>query len=214
MARKAKRSAERTGSAAREAEILEAYLKVALEEGVDGVTLQKVASRAGVAYSTVHYYFGDAGHSLVDTALQYVGKASEEFMERRLAPALAATDNNALRAYVDAKFEWNKKFPTYASMLCYFLYQATRDKPARQLSSRLYQVSLQKMQAMILQEIGKGNIPPLKDVEIASAKVQTILSGALMADATVDGPREGSVKKLALETIDDVFRAHTKVPAY
>jgi AcrR family transcriptional regulator len=177
---------------------------------VENVALQKVASRAGVAYSTVHYYFGNTDQGLIDKALGYVAKASEEFMNKKMAPAIAAIDKNALNIYIEAKFEWNNKFPTYASMLCYFLYQTTRDKAARKLSLMLHQETLKKIQTLVLQEIGKGHILPVMNIEVACTKIQTVLSGALLTDATADGIKDGSIKKLAVEMIDDVLPSHAK----
>ena len=48
----------RTPAAIRRTELVEAAIKVALDEGLDAATVRRIAAEAGVSLGTVHYCFG------------------------------------------------------------------------------------------------------------------------------------------------------------
>lgn len=68
----------------RRAEIVEAGLSVAMREGVESVTVRRVAQEAGISLGTVHYCFDDK-----DAMLRAMGRA---IAMRASEPVLAALD--------------------------------------------------------------------------------------------------------------------------
>lgn len=68
----------------RRAEIVEAGLSVAMREGVESVTVRRVAQAAGISLGTVHYCFDDK-----DAMLRAMGRA---IAMRASEPVLAALD--------------------------------------------------------------------------------------------------------------------------
>lgn len=161
--------------------ILEAYLVVAHGEGVENVTLQKVAKQAKMAYGTVHYHFGGENVDLLASALSYVAEVCETFVEEALTPAMTEPKRNALKAYVEAKLGWQAKFPTHASMLCYFIYQASRDAKYRAVSAEMHGCGVSKIKGILLAEFGKGHYPPAKDLDERAESVLLILAGGQLA---------------------------------
>ncbi len=157
--------------------ILEAYLVVAQREGVENITLQKVAKAAKMAYGTVHYHFGGENVDLLPSALSYVAEVCETFVEEALAPAMVEPKKNALKAYVEAKLGWQAKYPTHASMLCYFIYQASRDAKYQAVSAEMHDCGLRKIKGILLAEFGKGHYPAAKDLEDQAESVFLILAG-------------------------------------
>jgi len=139
--------------------ILEAYLFCCQAEGVEKVTLQKVAKQAKAAYGTVHYHFGGENVDLLCSALEYVAEVCERYVEEKLQPALSDPKKNALRTYVEAKLAWQEKHPAHASMLCYFIYQASRDPSSQAMSCMAHQHATGRMKAILLAEAGKGRYP-------------------------------------------------------
>jgi DNA-binding transcriptional regulator YbjK len=89
--------------AERQAQILDAALRVLAREGVGGVSIRAVAAEAGVAFGLVGYYYDDKS-SLVRAALERVGEQDLAILEPdpRLDPErqLRAT----LRRVVDPEF--------------------------------------------------------------------------------------------------------------
>lgn len=68
----------------RRAEIVEAGLSVAMREGVESVTVRRVAQEAGISLGTVHYCFDDK-----DAMLRAMGRA---IAMRASEPVLSALD--------------------------------------------------------------------------------------------------------------------------
>lgn len=83
----------------RRAEIVEAGLKVAMREGVEAVTVRRVAQEAGIPLGTVHYCFEDK-----DAMLRAMGRAiALRASEPVLAALQAGPDRMAVaEATVDA----------------------------------------------------------------------------------------------------------------
>lgn len=83
----------------RRAEIVEAGLSVAMREGVESVTVRRVAQEAGISLGTVHYCFDDK-----DAMLRAMGRAiAMRASEQVLAALDAGPDRTALlEATVDA----------------------------------------------------------------------------------------------------------------
>lgn len=186
----------------KESEILEAYLDVALKAGVENVTLQKVAKQAKMPYATIHYYFGKSDLSLLEHALIYVGVASEKFIEQTMAAILLKSQENAVEAYISAKFLWNEKFPKYASLWCYFIYQSTRDAEYRKLSAQFFKENSVRMRTLLLLEVGKGTYPSIKRVDELSDKIyQSILGGMFLSMSAALTPKELRERKEATLTL-------------
>ena len=157
--------------------ILESYLLVAQREGVSNVTLQKVAKQAKIAYGTVHYHFGGENVDLLAAALCYVAEVCETFVEAALAPALVEPKKNALRIYVEAKLAWQARYPAHASMLCYVIYQASREPKHQALGAKMHAGAVSKIKGILLAEFGKGHYAPSKFLEDLAEEVFLILSG-------------------------------------
>ncbi len=188
----------------KEARLMEAYVEVAYKEGVENVTLQKVADHAKTAYATVHYYFGQSDLSMIEKALIYVGGASEKYIEQQMNSFLMKGDTNSVRAYLDAKFDWNEKYPKYASIWCYFTYQSSRDKEYRELNAAFFDSNKQRMKTLLLLESGKGTYPQLKNVDVLADRIYQVILGAmfLSMSAVISLKEMGRRKQTTLEMIE------------
>lgn len=196
----------------KEQHILEAYLDVALKAGVESVTLQKVAKQAKMPYATIHYYFGKSERSLLENALIYVGTASEKFIEQTVANQMFKTQENSVEAYIAAKFLWNEKFPKYASLWCYFIYQTTRDDQYRRLHSVFFKENTVRMRTLLLLEVGKGTYSALRKIDDLSDKIyQTIMGAMFLSMSAAISPKDLKDRKQAtLDTVRLLIEKHSK----
>lgn len=185
--------------------IIEAYLVVAEREGVQNVTLQKVAAEAGVAYSTVHYYFGKDDSLLIDAVIEYVARTSEEYLDSSLKDSLANPDVNGLAVYLEAKYLWNKRFPTYASMFGYATYLATRDSKYKAVAGEYYKQASQRLTSLLIQEIGKGRYERLKNVKDVGHMLHKFISSETLMWLTTNLHNRDSVKQ-ALDVVEGIIR--------
>ena len=70
--------------------LLDAARDLAASEGYDGVTVRKVAKRAGVSAPTAYQYFTSKDHLLVDVLVDLVGDTTGSLAQRRVTGATAA----------------------------------------------------------------------------------------------------------------------------
>lgn len=67
----------RTPAAIRRTELVEAAIKVALDEGLDAATVRRIAVEAGVSLGTVHYCFGSK-RALLEAVVESVSQPQLE----------------------------------------------------------------------------------------------------------------------------------------
>lgn len=203
---------KKTRFSEKEEQILEGFLDVAIKEGVENVTLQKVAHQAKTPYATVHYYFGKSEFSLLENALIYVGIASEKFIEETMSELLKKSNENTVEAYITAKFIWNEKFPKYASLWCYFIYQATRDKESLALHAEFMESNTARMKTFLLLEMGKGTYTKLKNVEALADKIyQAIMGAMILGMSTSRTPKSLKERKEAtFDIVQTLIDKHSK----
>ena len=75
------RPLSRTQAATRQ-KLLDAARELAAAEGYDGVTVRKVAARAGVSAPTAYQYFTSKDHLLVDVLVELVGDTTGSLTHR------------------------------------------------------------------------------------------------------------------------------------
>jgi AcrR family transcriptional regulator len=99
----------------RRLQLLEAGRRVIAEDGLAGLTMESLAISAGVSRALVYQHFADR-----ESLLLALLEAEWEWLDERIVPALASTDDLAERAaavirpYFDAKSE---RGPVFAALL-------------------------------------------------------------------------------------------------
>ncbi len=107
----------------KEKEMVEAYLKLALQEGFANLTLQKIAAAAEISYGKAHYYFGGDREILLQGIVELVAKEAQIFALDYLKDKLSL--GSPLTRYIDATFAWAKAKPHHASFWLYYYYLCT-----------------------------------------------------------------------------------------
>jgi AcrR family transcriptional regulator len=183
----------------KELRIVEAYIDTVEKVGVEKVSLQKVADQAGVAYGSVHYYFGAEENSLRDSALIFIAQSSGEYLQKALLKAQSQPKVNSLHAYLEAKLRWNNQFPKYAQLWCYFLYLTTQNKEFRKLHGQMDEMDRNQIKTLIFQEVGKGRykISP-NQIEATCQIIHQTILGAKVANATSDRSKDQLAERLRL----------------
>ncbi len=192
----------------KEEELLEAFLDVAAREGVEQVTLQKVALEAQTAASTVHYYFGNSPTALINRALSFVFHRASLFMEEAINPHRSKVDSNSLHAYIDAKITWHKKYRSHASIWTYFFYRSTCSKEFQAISDAIWEQSLEGLRTLIILEIGKGHYPQRRNIDLIAKKIQQLLLGGFFLDMTVNVQVSGNTRDFLVDFIDRIICSH------
>lgn len=158
----------------RRAEIVEAGLNVAMREGVESVTVRRVAQEAGISLGTVHYCFDDK-----DAMLRAMGRA---IAMRASEPVLSALevgpDRTALaEAAVDALLVGLKQHQHMRLLTFEFAVSGARTPVLREVA-----------QAHLKQSIAMTREYLQRLAEVAGIRYQTDIGGLARSTALrIDG---------------------------
>ena len=165
--------------------IIENFLQLAHEEGVHMVTLQKVSKKAGLAYSSVHYYFGNSQDELLQASFEYANNKSNIYMQGIMQKSFSDLKSNAFHNFIRAKFDWSKQFPSFASLLGFFTYLCTRGGKERVLNNQIELQSQDFLRSCLLYEIGKGTYRRPKNLDNVLKNIHRILAAEFTFNLTM-----------------------------
>lgn len=166
------------------ARLAAAFVTIASEKGVDQITLEAVAKKARVPFSTAHYQLRTMGLSIIEFGLRSVGTHGQEFtrnyLERRAREAPA---ENPLEQYLEGTFAWFKEFRPYANIWLFQYHAIAVNPQLRAIHQTFLDTAIVRIEKLIFESVGKGFYPewsrretkiPVSEVAIA---VHSILMG-------------------------------------
>lgn len=134
--------------------ILQTYLEMCQLEGIENITLQKVAARSGVALTTVRYHFQLHGPSLSEVAQAYISDKTYEFLDLGMLNARTHTDYEPVKAYINVTFDWIEQQPVQASFLLYYYYLSSTQAPIKIGNRELVEIAQRRILGLIYEGIG------------------------------------------------------------
>lgn len=168
--------------------ILEAYLDICRVEGIEAITLQKVADRSGVAMTSVRYHFQLKGLSLSQVALDYVSAKTYEFVTSEILKARARPNFDPIRTYVQVHFDWVEQRPLQASFLLYFYYLSTTQVPLAITNEELAAIAQQRILGLLHEGLGMKLYKFQSDSMELAREIQMIVLGGCTNLATARNP--------------------------
>lgn len=165
--------------------ILDAYIEICSTEGIETVTLQKVADRSGVALTSVRYHFQMKGLSLSQVALDYLSEKTFEFFNVEIMKARAEPGFDPVRAYVQIHFDWIERLPLQASFLFYYYYLSTTKVPLELTNKQLVEIAHQRIRGLVHEGLGMKLYQYEGDTLALAREIQMIVLGGCLNFATV-----------------------------
>ncbi len=164
--------------------IVEAAIKNYATFGFDQTTFDKVAHTAGISRPLVMHYFKDK-EELLFLAIRHI----RLLFQRMAIESIRSSDSppKQLEAYVRSTFEWIRKFPTHAQSWLYFYYATSIRSKFKDLNSELVEMGRLRI-AAILEEGNKQKKWSVKNAGVTAKRIQTVITGALVAAVTEDLP--------------------------
>jgi len=165
-----------------EKQVIEAYLDLCFEGGITQVTLQKVAKRAGLAFSSARYYFSGEGKASVEAStVQYVLQNAHIFIEINLQNTRATLPFDGLLQYIVVMLNWGKEFPKHGSFLVYFFYLSSTAlaKFMPISNSDLVATARRRIQSLYYEAVGQGLYPSIENVEKLTVQMHAYLFGRM-----------------------------------
>jgi AcrR family transcriptional regulator len=167
--------------------ILEAFLELAHGGGIEEITLQRVAKKAGVAYGTVRYYFNERDLSMSRQAAAYVGRCAQDFVESYLRDRLHAGKQPGILCWLEANLRWAEKHPLHVSFVLYFYYLCSTRALGHELNRDFLGVAVRRVQELLYLDIGRERLPRVERIEELALSIHSqVIGGIFRAAADPD----------------------------
>jgi AcrR family transcriptional regulator len=157
--------------------ILDAYLSLCAEIGITQVTLQRVAKKSKLSFTTVRYHFAEHSSGLEYEASMYVAQAGQRFTQTAIDNARKKKSFNTVKSYIDATFDWLESFPDQAKFLIYFYYVSGTKQNLPIRNDSLVETARIRTASLIHEAIGRGEVKKTLDVIDLAPKIHAILYG-------------------------------------
>ena len=92
----------------RKARIIQSAIEIFSQEGLEGLSFERLGNKAGIAKSHVVYYFKDKD-KIFKKSIEYITTNAQSVVVARLSESRPGLDR--LVHYIRANFEWAEKFP-------------------------------------------------------------------------------------------------------
>ena len=185
--------------------ILNAFFELCVEEGIEFVTLQKIADRSGVALTSVRYHYQLQGMSLTQVAIESASDTSFEFLDSRMLVARKSADFDPVLTYMKIMFDWLTAQPLQASFLVYYYYLSTTKVPLKIENKELTEIAQRRILGLIHEGIGMKLYKVEGSAQDLSVQIQMIVLGACISAITSRNVEFSENQK------DSAFRLVTKL---
>jgi AcrR family transcriptional regulator len=191
--------------------ILEAYVDLAYELGPAMVTLEKVAKKAGVAFSTVRYHFAGEQLDLMRSAVFYVGAIGQNYIQAFVESREREANFNGVHEYTRGTFQWTLESPAYVSYLFHFYYLCSTRVNLVLDNKAFLETARGRVRSLLFESIGRGLYRPVRDpVTLAQQIHILVIGGVLTALTERDKKALNRQLKVVLDAIDSLIHAEAK----
>jgi hypothetical protein len=164
--------------------ILKTYFEISNREGMESVTLQKIANNSGLALNTIRYHFNRQGLSLSKVALDYVSDKTYEFLDAGMLKARSQKNFDPVHAYLNLTFDWMSQQPIQASFLVYYYYLSSTQVELAIDNKELIEIAQQRISGLIYEGIGMKLYKINGSVDQLKRQIHMVLLGACMVVIT------------------------------
>lgn len=177
--------------------IMEATVWVLAEEGYRGLTLRKVAERAGKNRGLVHYYF-DSKDDLLRSLLDHVFQGTKRLLAIDEDADPAEKLETALRFFAYGPGGIDEHGRHYYQAILQLQALSAHDEALRRRFTRNYRQTVDTTRAIVGEGVREGTFREV-DPEAAAVSLVAAVDGARSADLTLDVE---TARETTLETID------------
>lgn len=191
--------------------ILRAFLHVCQEDGIETVTIQKIADHSRVALTSVRYHFQMQGLSLSQVALNFVADKNFDFIDKYLTEARNKKNFDPVKAYIESQFNWLEEEKLEASFLFYYFYMCTTKLQLTVSNKELLEIAQRRVLSLIHEGIGNGAYTVKADLADIAIQAYLIISGTCMVVATSrDSEFASKQKKVCFDFVASLLNPNPK----
>lgn len=168
-----------------EERVVNAFIEFCDERGILEATLQKIARKAGVPFSTAHYHWGGSLERLISAVLQKIGKSAQEYIFARLQNPKKG-EGNPLECYVQGTFDWIEERGGDARLWVYFFYHASTGVDQRRAHEAFLVVARKRILQLLFEAKGRGYYPKLEPTLERASQIHALVFGYGIQAITID----------------------------
>jgi AcrR family transcriptional regulator len=198
--------------------LADAFIDLASREGAYRITLEAVAKKARVPFSTAHYHLKALGVGLVEFGLREVGVRAQAYIQAFLERAgRESPKGNPLHDYVIGSFAWARELRPHASIWLFQYHLIAVNEATREAHQIFLDAALERIEKLIFESVGKGFYPertrrPGKTRDAAIAVHSLLIGGmtrALVSSTDSKSPHSAleSHERIVLSTIDCLLKS-------
>lgn len=168
----------RTPAAVRRTELVDAAIRVALNEGLEAATVRRIAAEAGVSLGTVHYCFGSK-RALLEAVVESVAQPSLDVDLSGLEPGdYYGMFRAAFRAYwVEAGNNRDRQRLIYELVT----HLVRQEAPGPELARMMFQRSFATVSSFVESHLGEslGEVP--MPIDVLARMIISVTDGVALA---------------------------------
>jgi AcrR family transcriptional regulator len=198
--------------------LADAFIDLASREGAYRITLEAVAKKAGVPFSTAHYQLRTLGMGLVEFGLREVGVRAQAYIQSFLDRAgRESPKGNPIHDYVIGSFAWARELRPHASIWLFHYHLIAVNEATRRAHQSFLDAAVERIEKLIFESVGKGFYSertwrPGKTRDIAVAVHSLLIGGmtrALVSSTEPKSPHSAleSHERIVLSTIDRLLKS-------
>ncbi len=184
------------------AQILEAYLKIAVREGSTALSLTRLADELKISKQLVRYHLPDLDQAALEL-FQIIVENGSQYIKTKVDDS----ENYAakLRNWCEANFDWFVAYPDFGKFMIFMYHRSTVDPEVRTLNEKIMSYAKVRLEK-ILEEASSKTIK--KNSEIIARTLHHCITAAIIEMLTLDDIRNHqSYRKNIQRTLNYLLEA-------
>ncbi|MDD0852957.1 TetR/AcrR family transcriptional regulator [Halobacteriovorax sp. GB3] len=177
-------------------EIIQAAIECFSSIGLENTTYQSIAEKIETRRAHVAYHFKEK-ELIFESSVRYILWTYQKISLGHVKKAKSGRE--MLHLYVEAVFEWAKRYPEQVSVMLLLYYQCTLNEKLLTLHDELRSLGEQRIYYILSEKV--ENFPKEK-CSLFSKQIQNLTSAAILDSFTTKSKGLDQAKKETLEIID------------
>ena len=156
--------------------LIESLMSLVSEIGAHQITLQKVAKRAKIPFSTAHYYFGGNKDLIFKEAAIQAGTQGQNYIAAYLQKH-SNLNSNPVELYIKGTFQWLKDHPIESRYWLFNYYYSSLNPDFIEQQALFIENARKRVLNLLFEAKGRGFYPKLNLTPDLAAQVHTLIFG-------------------------------------
>lgn len=162
------------------AQILEAYVKIAVKEGTTALSLTRLAEELGISKQLVRYHVSDLDQAALEL-FKITAQSGGTYIQTRLEQSRSW--NEKLRTWHEANFDWFVAYPEFGKFLLFMYHRASVDAEVRELHEKIVNTGRKRIEEILSISTSKKI---KKDAELLACILHQCITSSIIEMLSLD----------------------------